>query len=206
MLCRFIRDRVHFLEQFGSLLQAAGVGLGYSWESFGLLFLATSTFYFATWETYHTKVLYLGYISGPSEGVVISCTVFMISAFLGPGFWSSRLTDVIPASVPLLQSLGLPSHLTIMNCLYGFMIFLLFTTQLPMRYINRLIKKHVSRRGDMSSQRQKYSGSMESNASVSRAHCIFFSLACISVFNRHETTHDPLVLGRGYSLCTHVCE
>ena len=39
-------------------------------------------FYFSTWEEYHTKVLYLGFINGPVEGVVI-----LIFAFLATGIW-----------------------------------------------------------------------------------------------------------------------
>ena len=43
-----------------TLLQLGAVSMGYSYYTFILLAGNTATFYFSTWETYYTKVLYLG--------------------------------------------------------------------------------------------------------------------------------------------------
>lgn len=40
-------------------------------------------FYLPTWETYHTGVLYLGYVNGPTEGVIFGILMIMISAIYG---------------------------------------------------------------------------------------------------------------------------
>jgi len=40
-------------------------------------------FYFSTWEEYHTGTLYLGYISGPVEGIFIVLFCFLIAGYAG---------------------------------------------------------------------------------------------------------------------------
>jgi ethanolaminephosphotransferase len=40
-------------------------------------------FYFSTWEEYHTGVLYLGYINGPTEGLIIAVAMSLVSAYAG---------------------------------------------------------------------------------------------------------------------------
>lgn len=60
-----------------------GTGMGLSYYTLVTFTIAISTFFFATWETYHTHTLYLGYINGPTEGILITCTSLIISGYYG---------------------------------------------------------------------------------------------------------------------------
>lgn len=82
----------HYLNQSGcdalnatmaSMMQAATLGLGSSWYSALLVITTASTFYMSTWETYHTGYLYLGYINGPTEGVILSCISMVFTGLYG---------------------------------------------------------------------------------------------------------------------------
>lgn len=44
---------------------------------------AAITFYAATWETYYTHTLYLGYINGPVDGTLGICVAFLLTGFYG---------------------------------------------------------------------------------------------------------------------------
>lgn len=51
--------------------------------------------YFSTWETYHTHTLYLGYINGPTEGLLIAISIMIISGIWGPQVWSQPITNYL---------------------------------------------------------------------------------------------------------------
>ncbi|KAJ2477617.1 hypothetical protein EV174_004567 [Coemansia sp. RSA 2320] len=59
------------------------------------------TFFFSTWEEYHTGVLYLGYINGPTEVLTFAVLACFASGIWGPGIWH------VPASrgLPLIGGL-----------------------------------------------------------------------------------------------------
>ncbi|RKP12839.1 CDP-alcohol phosphatidyltransferase-domain-containing protein, partial [Piptocephalis cylindrospora] len=80
---------------FGGLVQAAGLALGESWYTVFVFNLTTLTFYLSTWEEYHTGVLYLGYINGPTEGLVLSCLTFIASGYWGPHIWRTPLISLL---------------------------------------------------------------------------------------------------------------
>lgn len=84
-------------------------------------------FYLSTWEEYHTGILYLGYFSGPVEGVLMLVAVQLVSGYFGkcfshvewhhdswldagPGFWMQRVSDVVPvvdwAGHPIRHRIG----------------------------------------------------------------------------------------------------
>jgi ethanolaminephosphotransferase len=64
-------------------VQAAAMGLGSTWYSVLVPFMATVAFYLSTWEEYYTGVLYLGYINGPTEGLVMACLFMILSGVYG---------------------------------------------------------------------------------------------------------------------------
>jgi ethanolaminephosphotransferase len=110
--------------------------------SMGLLGMTTSVFYFSTWESYHTKVLYFGPISGPSEGVVISCSVLAISGLFGPQIWWTPIRSFVPGLAWLLRELSL-QDLTLAHASFSGMAFLLFTTQLPTWYVSLIRLREI---------------------------------------------------------------
>ncbi|KAI8983801.1 CDP-alcohol phosphatidyltransferase-domain-containing protein [Pilobolus umbonatus] len=90
---------------FAPILQATAMGTGHSVPSVALYAIAMVGFYLSTVEEYHTGVLYLGYVNAPTEGVILSCIVFILSGIYGPVFWTKSLGGVINAPW-LPQQLG----------------------------------------------------------------------------------------------------
>lgn len=68
---------------FAAVLQATTLGLGHSHMSVLLYGVAAIGFYLSTAEEYHTGVLYLGYVNAPTEGVILSCVVMLVTGFYG---------------------------------------------------------------------------------------------------------------------------
>jgi ethanolaminephosphotransferase len=68
---------------FAAVLQATTLGLGHSHMSVILYGIAAIGFYLSTAEEYHTHVLYLGYVNAPTEGVILSCIVFIATGVYG---------------------------------------------------------------------------------------------------------------------------
>ncbi len=48
-----------------------------------LQFIAYWAFYLPTWEEYHTGVLYLGYLNGPTEGLIGAIILIIASGIFG---------------------------------------------------------------------------------------------------------------------------
>ncbi|KAF8469648.1 CDP-alcohol phosphatidyltransferase [Kalaharituber pfeilii] len=78
----------------GGLCEAACLGLGSSKTGAFTCLIPTLPMFFSTWETYHSHVLYLGYINGPTEGLIIGCLIMAASGYYGPGVWSNRAADI----------------------------------------------------------------------------------------------------------------
>ncbi|KAI8818330.1 CDP-alcohol phosphatidyltransferase-domain-containing protein [Fimicolochytrium jonesii] len=111
---------------FGAIVQAAGLGMGLGWRCMIMQLMAITTFYFSTWENYHTGSLYLGYINGPTEGLIIACGLLVASGIWGPGIWWQE----IGTSAPILTWFA-PSDWPLGEvCLAGMLAMMLFT-QLP---------------------------------------------------------------------------
>ncbi|RKP21983.1 sn-1,2-diacylglycerol cholinephosphotransferas-like protein [Rozella allomycis CSF55] len=79
----------------GGVVQAAAMGLGQSVYSLIIPFVAFIPFYLSTWEEYHTGIMYLGYINGPTEGLMIACLTMIFSGYFGPHIWKLPLKDSI---------------------------------------------------------------------------------------------------------------
>lgn len=73
--------------------QALNVGRSY-WAVMSMV-ATLSNFYLTTWEEYHTGTLFLSVFSGPVEGILLICVVYVITALTGgPAFWDRGLLDV----------------------------------------------------------------------------------------------------------------
>ncbi|KAI1448641.1 CDP-alcohol phosphatidyltransferase [Annulohypoxylon stygium] len=79
----------------GSLLETAAMALGTSKSGVFTALCPCLPMFFSTWETYHTHTLYLGYINGPTEGLLIACSLMAISGIYGPGIWTERIVDLV---------------------------------------------------------------------------------------------------------------
>ena len=82
----------------------------------------------STWEEYHTGVLYLGYVNGPTEGLVIACVVMILSGIYGPGLWLMTLNETPLAS--FVQN-TVVSHWKLVDAAYFGMFFLLLVVHSP---------------------------------------------------------------------------
>lgn len=73
---------------WGPLCEVASIGLG----STGMgAFTALGTciaMYMSSWENYHTHTLFLGYLNGPTEGLLIATIVHLLAFAFGPGIWN----------------------------------------------------------------------------------------------------------------------
>ena len=50
--------------------------------------------FLSTWETYHTHTLYLGYFNGPTEGLILACSIMVLSGYYGPQIWTQPVADI----------------------------------------------------------------------------------------------------------------
>ena len=93
--------------------------------------LATIPFYFSTWEEYHTHVLYLGYVNGPTEGLVMSAVIMALSGIYGPQIWTN----------PAYQYLGswvlgyIDSKTSLVDLMAYMMVAAIFGLHIPAWYI-----------------------------------------------------------------------
>ncbi|CAK7263032.1 hypothetical protein SEPCBS57363_000361 [Sporothrix epigloea] len=77
-----------------SLLECAAMGLGTSASGVFTCLCPCLPMFFSTWETYHSHTLYLGYINGPTEGLLIAASIMFISGVYGPGVWTDSLESL----------------------------------------------------------------------------------------------------------------
>ena len=123
----------------GSFLQACVLGYGKTYGLFGVIVLTCSNFFIATWETYYTGQLYLGFANGPTEGIIISCVTMIISGIYGVHFWIKPISDFI--NVPVLIEMLNNQHATaalkyikemsLRDFMLTMMVLLAFLTQIP---------------------------------------------------------------------------
>lgn len=121
----------------GSLLETAALGLGCSGAGIFTALCPCLPMFFSTWETYHTHTLYLGYINGPTEGILIACLIMAISGVYGPHIWTQPMADLI-GDQPLL-GLGLDNslgNLTFLDIWIFLIISSLLLTHIPFCILN----------------------------------------------------------------------
>lgn len=78
----------------GTFVFASVLKMGYG----GLLllsqFASVCNFYTSTWEEYHTHTLFLSKFSGPVEGILMICIVYIITGIFGPDIWTIDLFEL----------------------------------------------------------------------------------------------------------------
>lgn len=116
-----------------SLLETAAMGLGTSNAGIFTALCPCLAMFFSTWETYHTHTLYLGVINGPTEGLLIACSIMIASGIWGPHIWTLPLADALGDNLPgLADMLGKTSFrdiwvgLIIVSLLAGHIPFCLY--------------------------------------------------------------------------------
>ncbi|KAK7404000.1 hypothetical protein QQX98_010227 [Neonectria punicea] len=88
-----------------SLLETAAMGLGATPAGIFTALCPCLPMFFSTWETYHTHTLYLGVINGPTEGLLIACSVMVLSGIYGPGIWTQPMNHLLGEHLPSLAHL-----------------------------------------------------------------------------------------------------
>lgn len=88
-----------------SLLETAAMGLGTTHAGVFTALCPCLPMFFSTWETYHTHTLYLGYVNGPTEGLLVACAVMALSGVYGPEIWTQPLIDFFGDSFPGLKEM-----------------------------------------------------------------------------------------------------
>ncbi|KAJ9151862.1 Cholinephosphotransferase 1 [Pleurostoma richardsiae] len=78
-----------------SLLETAAMALGTSKLGVFTALCPCVPMFFSTWETYHSHTLYLGFVNGPTEGLLIASAMMALSGFFGPGIWTTPLVDLV---------------------------------------------------------------------------------------------------------------
>lgn len=81
-----------------SLLETAAMGLGTSKTGVFTALCPCIPMFFSTWETYHSHTLYLGYINGPTEGLLIAASIMALSGLCGPQIWTTPVVEVLGES------------------------------------------------------------------------------------------------------------
>ena len=77
----------------GGILQIATLCYGFGPLSTAVLVMACSAFFIATWETYQTGTMHLGFINGPTEGLLIAMCSMFTSGYYGPEIWKTPLQE-----------------------------------------------------------------------------------------------------------------
>lgn len=78
-----------------SLCETAALGLGPTKTGAFTALVPCLPMFFSTWETYHTHTLYLGYFNGPTEGLLLACSLMVISGYFGPQIWKYPIADLV---------------------------------------------------------------------------------------------------------------
>lgn len=78
-----------------SLLETAAMGLGSTGLGVFTSIIPCLAMYVSTWETFHTHTLYLGYINGPTEGLLIAMAFMIASGYYGPQIWEQPIAKAL---------------------------------------------------------------------------------------------------------------
>lgn len=78
------------------ILSTAALNVGRSYWSLAALVACLVNFYLTTWEEFHTGTLYLSAFSGPVEGILMICIIYLITGLAPSGsqFWDRGVLSV----------------------------------------------------------------------------------------------------------------
>jgi ethanolaminephosphotransferase len=78
------------------ILSTAALNAGRSYWSIAALIACLTNFYLTTWEEFHTGTLYLSAFSGPVEGILMICVIYLITGLSPQGsqFWDRGILSV----------------------------------------------------------------------------------------------------------------
>ena len=107
-----------------SLCETAAMGLGPSRKGVFTALVPCLPMYFSTWETYHTHTLYLGYFNGPTEGLILACSIMILSGYYGPWIWTAPIKDFV-------GYVDLFGDLSVIDIWIPILVFSLFVAHLP---------------------------------------------------------------------------
>lgn len=114
-----------------SLCEVAAVGLGTTPAGVFTALVPCLPMFFSTWETYHTHTLYLGVFNGPTEGLIIACTIMLIAGWNGPGVFAIpfyHLSPTILGPSGILSDFG---HLSFLDLWIPIIVLSLFGAHVP---------------------------------------------------------------------------
>ncbi|KAA1076259.1 hypothetical protein PGT21_036406 [Puccinia graminis f. sp. tritici] len=121
----------------GGLVQCAAVGTGHSLYAVFILIVACWPMYLSTWEEYHTGILYLGFVNGPTEGLLIAMAVLLCTGFGGVQIWSKPAENFIMLPQPILTYSEKYGHqLTLLDLFVSFVMFALVFGHAPSCFYN----------------------------------------------------------------------
>ncbi len=127
------------------LIELASISLGTGELSSLFMLIVFWGFYLPTWETYHTGVLYLGYVNAPTEGIIFGCLIILGSAIWGPQVYHLPLSTLSRYQLPAwLGQLTLKNFLTafaIGACLIGLIPFCMLAVYQDCQKKNKSFRK-----------------------------------------------------------------
>lgn len=81
--CPIYNTTEHAYLQLEVLLACRALNLGRSWWPITSQVATLANFYLTTWEEFHTGTLYLGYFSGPVEGIIMIVVLYIFTGIFG---------------------------------------------------------------------------------------------------------------------------
>jgi len=104
------------------ILCAQALNLGRDWWTVASELATLANFYLTTWEEFHTGTLFLGYFSGPVEGILMIVGIYIITGLYGPSFWDTGILtflhlDTNPSITKLIPNKGLNESFMVFGAL-----------------------------------------------------------------------------------------
>lgn len=149
----------------GSIIFASVMKMGRGYMFLISQFATCCNFYASTWEEYHTHTLFLSQFSGPVEGVLMICGIFILTGIFGPGIWSRNLMQLDLSRFGLSDKIAINS--SIIYVLLGAPS-LYFNINAAMRNVLRFYE---------SREAEKSAATDHAAAPVAKAHHAYLGLA-----------------------------